>query len=93
MAPGGSVGATVEETVFTCAYTGKYFKNLLLKNQLVRKAEIYMKAFRHSTKASLLKWWLPGVGRGHNRGNCTCVYMGKEYLKKNSSREPMVQKS
>jgi hypothetical protein len=38
----------MEETVFTCAYFGKYFKNLL-KNQLARKTEIYMKAFRHTT--------------------------------------------
>jgi hypothetical protein len=36
--------ATIEETAFTCAYIGKYFKNLL-KNHLARKAEIHMKAF------------------------------------------------
>jgi hypothetical protein len=52
--PQGSGGATIEETVFTFAYIGKYFKNLL-KNQFARKAEIYLKAFRYSIKASLLK--------------------------------------
>jgi hypothetical protein len=45
------------------------FKNLLLQNHWLRKAEIYMKAFRHSTKSSLLKSWPPRVGWGHNRGN------------------------
>jgi hypothetical protein len=44
------------------------FKNLL-RNHRTRNAEIYMKAFLDSTKASLLKSWLPGVGWGHNRVN------------------------
>jgi hypothetical protein len=32
------------ETVFTCLYVGKYFKNLLVRNHWARKAEIQMKA-------------------------------------------------
>jgi hypothetical protein len=36
---------------------------------MTRRAEIYMKTFRHGTKANLLKSWPPGVGWGHNRGN------------------------
>jgi hypothetical protein len=30
--PQGSIGATIGETIFTCVYIGKIFKNLLLKN-------------------------------------------------------------
>jgi hypothetical protein len=48
-------GATIGET--TCQYTKK--KNILncflLKNHWSKKAEIYLKIFRHSTNASLLK--------------------------------------
>jgi hypothetical protein len=51
----------------------KYFTQELY---LARKAEIYMEAFRHNAKVSLLKSWSPGVGWGHNRGNCfyMCLY-------------------
>jgi hypothetical protein len=52
--PQGSGGTTIEETIFTFAYMIRYFKNLF-KNQFTRKAEIYLKAFRHSIKANLLK--------------------------------------
>ena len=35
-----------------------------------------MKAVCHCTNASLLKWWSPRVGLGHNMGNCLymCLY-------------------
>jgi hypothetical protein len=33
------------------------------------QAKIYMKIFWYSTKSSLLKSWLMGVGWGHDRGN------------------------
>jgi hypothetical protein len=51
------------------------FKNPI-KNYWTRKAGIYIKAFWLSTKAILLKSWLPGVGWSHNRGNCfyMCLY-------------------
>jgi hypothetical protein len=40
--PRGSGGATIGETIFTCVYIGKIFKNLLLKNHRARKVQIYM---------------------------------------------------
>jgi hypothetical protein len=43
------------------------YKKLVLENHRARKAQIYMKASRHSAESSLFKSWSPGVGRGHNR--------------------------
>jgi hypothetical protein len=53
--PQMSDGATIGENVFVCVYIGNYFKKFLFKNHWTKKAEIYMKAFRRSKKASLLK--------------------------------------
>ena len=64
--PRGSGGATIGETIFTCVYIGKMFKNLPLKNYLTRKFQFNMEACWHSADSSLLKSWPPGVGRGHN---------------------------
>jgi hypothetical protein len=38
------------------------FKNFILKNYEARKAEFYMKAFSHRTKASWLNQLPPRVG-------------------------------
>jgi hypothetical protein len=62
-------------TPLMCLYMyRKYFKNLL-KNQWTRKAELYMKAFYYSTKASLFKSWPPGSGGA--KVNCfyICLYI------------------
>jgi hypothetical protein len=42
--PRGSGGATIGETIFTCVYIGKMFKNLLLKNYFTRNVQINMEA-------------------------------------------------
>jgi hypothetical protein len=56
------------------------FKEFFLKNYWPRKAEIYMKAFRHIRKSSFLKSWLLGVGWGHSRGNCFYQFLYKKYI-------------
>jgi hypothetical protein len=50
MVSGGPVGPPIYGNCFTFTYIGKYSKNLLLKNQFAREAEIYLKTFRHSIK-------------------------------------------
>jgi hypothetical protein len=67
MAAGGRKGPTKGDTVFACVYVRKYFTNLLLRNHWTRKADIYMKAFQQSAKASLLKSWLPLIRWFYNR--------------------------
>jgi hypothetical protein len=70
----GLGGVTTKEILFTCVYIGKYFKNIL-KNYWARKAQIYTKAFSHTTKSNLLKSWPPGVECGHNRENWFYMYL------------------
>jgi hypothetical protein len=43
--PRGSGGATIGETIFAYVYIGKMFKNLLLKDYLTSKVQIYMEAW------------------------------------------------
>jgi hypothetical protein len=66
---------TIGETVFTYVDVGKLFKNFL-KDHRTKRAEIYMKVFRCSTKAVLLNSWSLEVGLDHNRGNWfyMCLY-------------------
>jgi hypothetical protein len=45
MVPGSGVGPEYGKLFLHVFILGKYFKNILLKNQSSRKAEIYMKAF------------------------------------------------
>jgi hypothetical protein len=54
MAPGVGWGHNRENCFYIFFYMKYNFKNLL-ENHWAKKVEIYMKAFRHSTKASLLK--------------------------------------
>jgi hypothetical protein len=58
------------------------FLNLCLKNYWTRKAEIYMQAFLHSTKASLLTLLTPGVDWDHNRGNYFCMCLCRKNILK-----------
>jgi hypothetical protein len=56
----------------------KYFKNLLIELHLTRKAEIYVKAFWHITKGSLLKPWFPRWGGATTEVTVfTCAYIAK----------------
>jgi hypothetical protein len=58
-----------------------------------QRAEIYMKAFRHSAKSSLLKSWTPGVDWGHNRGNLFYMCLHRKIFLKSSSQESLDKKS
>jgi hypothetical protein len=58
MAPGVGRGYNRGNCFYMCVYR----KIHLLRNHEISKAEIYMKAFRHSTSASLLRSWPLGVG-------------------------------
>jgi hypothetical protein len=70
----------------------KYLKNIFLKNHWARKAEIYMTAFRQSTKANLNHGPRGSGGATIEKIVFTCVYIG-ELFSKSSSREPLDQKS
>jgi hypothetical protein len=45
MVPGGLGEALTEEIVLRVFIKEKYFQNLLMKNHMSRKVEIYLKAF------------------------------------------------
>jgi hypothetical protein len=84
--PPGSSGATIGETVLHVLIKGTYLKDFLLKNQWAQRAEIYIKVFRHSTNARLLKSSSLGVGWGHNKGsflyleNCWIIHLKTVYI-------------
>jgi hypothetical protein len=69
----------------------KYFTNLL-KSHWAKKAEIYMKAFTHSTKSSLLNHGLQVLGGATIRETVfTYDYIVKIFLK--HSKEPLAKKT
>jgi hypothetical protein len=67
------------------------FKNLV-KNDNVKKAQIYMNAFWHNEDLNLFKRWFPGVGLGHNRENCFYTCLSQKNIFKIFSRTTGLKK-
>jgi hypothetical protein len=70
--PRGPDGVTIGKNIFTCVYVGKIFPKIFFSRTTAKKAEIYMKDFRHSTKV-FIKIMVTGGSGGATIGETLYV--------------------